>query len=1142
MGQHTAKNVVIALALIATGFFAAYLRFRPHLGNESSWTDGERHYESAVDEEIRYAVWDEPTPLSPTVNSEDSEQRPAISPDGLYLVFAAGQPGLNRDLYVSELIDGEPEPPRPLSLLNSPADEIAPAFAGDRLYFASDRAGGEGGFDLYESRYRNGAFDLPERLEGGINSAADDCDPSGVPGSRSIAFASNRERGRRTDHDLYLATPLPVPGNPDETAWRVVPIDPVNSPFDEREPALTADGVTLLFASDREDAIGGFDLYRSIRDRGTFLPAEPLAGVNTPRSERGPMPSSDGFTLLFASDLGSDLADSRFDLFRARSMELFRVPGKPIGWVDLLILLGLLLVALLAWLAKRWESLDILYKCFLVALILHLLLLWYFQRVVVEGDEVNLPGRDALFKVSIAHARSDASANQEFGGQLESQRTAVEAATPDRHTTRVEASAPSAAPARALSRSSRPADSSPGRARAEAAPGRTESTTEVTYQDQGQAMERIAGQKSELALDTPASRAVPKRTVSSRPERAAVALMQSAATGHRDLGPARPSLERAERRDLAADLPSRDGSTGSAPAERPDRAAELAGGPSLEDTETIEVLTGDASDSQGSSADPQPSLAMSSPASRNGATPGEYRSMYQGDLDQELSSKIALDGPAAAADLPLPAADGGGDAADAPSREAWQSEPSRQESGAPGLALDDREEPATSGSAQASGAASLAGDSLALLTPTSMGPPGRSSQPGGGPSRMQFNVSPGLPTPTVSPMKELARMEAPEPVAMTPKKLEHTPYKNRFGPEKERAIELHGGSEETERAVAMGLEYLAGRQNEMGFWGSRDDYEDKYGYVCIGKSALCLLAFLGAGHTPESNTRYSEVTEKAIGFLLDIQDDDTGHFGWTSAYSHAIATYALAECYAITRDDSMRRPIERGVAEIVRRQYRGRDPRRAGGWGYFNPEGNHFDNWPRVSVTAWQLMALESARLGGLSVEDAVFSRAAGFVKNAFDERYGYFRYNHDPSRLNSNYSTLPASTPAALFVLSFLGEEITSNEYRRPREYVLDRRPVEYRKRSEREFVLNARGNLYFWYYGSLAMFRVGGRSWEQWNEAMKETLLPSQARDGSWRPISYYADRAQDTNRDRCYTTAMCVLSLEVYYRYFTPLLKVK
>ena len=37
-------------------------------------------------------------------------------------------------------------------------------------------------------------------------------------------------------------------------------------------------------------------------------------------------------------------------------------------------------------------------------------------------------------------------------------------------------------------------------------------------------------------------------------------------------------------------------------------------------------------------------------------------------------------------------------------------------------------------------------------------------------------------------------------------------------------------------------------------------------------------------------------------------------------------------------------------------------------------------------------------------------------------------------------------------------------------------------------------------------------------------------------------HGDEDRDTDQDRAYTTAMCVLSLEVYYRYFTPLVKPK
>jgi hypothetical protein len=59
-------------------------------------------------------------------------------------------------------------------------------------------------------------------------------------------------------------------------------------------------------------------------------------------------------------------------------------------------------------------------------------------------------------------------------------------------------------------------------------------------------------------------------------------------------------------------------------------------------------------------------------------------------------------------------------------------------------------------------------------------------------------------------------------------------------------------------------------------------------------------------------------------------------------------------------------------------------------------------------------------------------------------------------------------------------------------------------------------------------------------WNEALKRVLLEGQSEDGSFAPIDEYAEYAGDTDRDRAYSTAMCVLSLEVYYRYFTPLVK--
>ena len=369
-----------------------------------------------------------------------------------------------------------------------------------------------------------------------------------------------------------------------------------------------------------------------------------------------------------------------------------------------------------------------------------------------------------------------------------------------------------------------------------------------------------------------------------------------------------------------------------------------------------------------------------------------------------------------------------------------------------------------------------------------------------------------------------------------------TPYANRFGDNKQAALKKYGGDAATERAVSKGLDYLASIQNDDGTWGNRRRGQEKYGQVFVGKTGLCLLAFLGAGHTPTSNTQHSEVTRRAMAALLATQVRGR-HFGRSSSYSHGITTYALAECYALTKDPKLRAPLEGAVGWILANQNLGRDRRNRGGWGYFSPTLDPEDTFSRSSASAWQIMALESARLSGINVPDEALRAARQFLLSSYDRRYRYFLYSRDPERLRSEWRTLPASTPAAVFCLQLFGmDPQTDDRLAAGIDYTLERAPRRYRKYSDDDFVLQGAGNVYFWYYGSLACFMAGGESWDRWNEALKRVLIGGQSQDGSFRPIDAYADQAGDTQRDRSYTTSLCVLSLEVYYRYFTPLLKQK
>ncbi|NOY05213.1 MAG: exo-alpha-sialidase, partial [Chlorobi bacterium] len=105
--------------------------------------------------------WSPPVPLPSNVNSEASEISPQFGPDG-YLYFATNRLenrgfDIARTRHVSDTTWTPPEYlPAPV---NSAYNDCFPFLTADRnrILFASDRAGGHGGFDLY-------ATDFPYRI------------------------------------------------------------------------------------------------------------------------------------------------------------------------------------------------------------------------------------------------------------------------------------------------------------------------------------------------------------------------------------------------------------------------------------------------------------------------------------------------------------------------------------------------------------------------------------------------------------------------------------------------------------------------------------------------------------------------------------------------------------------------------------------------------------------------------------------------------------------------------------------------------------------------------------------------------------------------------------------------------------------
>lgn len=211
----------------------------------------------------RGALFSAAAPLA-AINTPGEEGTPFASADGLALYFyAIRQGGVGgRDLWVAERAapGAELGAPTPLPVVNTSADEQNPWLSPDgrTLLFDSTRPGGQGQQDLWIARRpaRGADFGEPENLAA-LNGPDYDQGPALSADGLSLFFASTRPGGQG-DLDLWVASR----GSLDAEFSEPENLEAVNSTGLDLDPALSADGAELFFSSSRD---GAQRLYRAVR-------------------------------------------------------------------------------------------------------------------------------------------------------------------------------------------------------------------------------------------------------------------------------------------------------------------------------------------------------------------------------------------------------------------------------------------------------------------------------------------------------------------------------------------------------------------------------------------------------------------------------------------------------------------------------------------------------------------------------------------------------------------------------------------------------------------------------------------------------------------------------------------------------------
>lgn len=261
--------------------------------------------------------------LGKKVNSEFADYYPFLPTNESFVVFTTRRPGntggvidpdgyYTSEMYISEWKNSSWTKSKGVNAkLNTEYDEEVVGLSADgkQMLVYIDHEDTYG--DIYISEYEKSGFGLATDLGKVINTNKVESAASISPDGNTLVYASFRSDGMGSS-DLWISKKLP-----DGTWGKPVNLEELNTPYGEDFPRITADGNSILFASQGFGSMGGFDIFKADWDSVNQKYKEPVNigyPINTPEDNMTICFMENGRSAYVSAVREDGLGD--FDLYR----------------------------------------------------------------------------------------------------------------------------------------------------------------------------------------------------------------------------------------------------------------------------------------------------------------------------------------------------------------------------------------------------------------------------------------------------------------------------------------------------------------------------------------------------------------------------------------------------------------------------------------------------------------------------------------------------------------------------------------------------------------------------------------------------------------------------------------------------------